>query len=151
MDQNQNPAFHADRKWWILFSCIQVLVIISKTQQQFAVSADSTPLISSDLESSSLVSLSRLSGLVLQSINCAWRKWLAVQSRSCLVTRRCCRVCSAACPKAFCAAAVLLSLPAHSLVPNCHISPSLRRHRTKASSERQLSGITHLITSSRQP
>lgn len=75
-----------------------MLIIIYEIEQQFVISASSTLLIINDLESSSLVSLSRLSGLVLQSINCTRRKRLAVQSRSCSVTPRCCLACSAACP-----------------------------------------------------
>lgn len=95
-----------------------VLIIIYEIEQQFVISASSTLLIINDLESSSLVSLSRLSGLVLQSINCTRRKRLAVQSRSCSVTPRCCLACSAAClARSFpcClllhAAAVLVSSP----------------------------------------
>lgn len=95
-----------------------MLIIIYEIEQQFVISASSTLLIINDLESSSLVSLSRLSGLVLQSINCTRRKRLAVQSRSCSVTPRCCLACSAAClARSFpcClllhAAAVLVSSP----------------------------------------
>lgn len=97
-----------------------MLIIIYEKEQQFVIRANSTLLIISDPESSSLVSLSRLSGLVLQSINCTRGKRLAVQSRSCLVTPRCCLECSAAWPvRSFpCrlllqAAAVLVSSPGH--------------------------------------
>lgn len=96
MGKKKNPVFHTRRKWWVPFSHIRALIIIYEIEQQFVISANSTLLIINDLESSSLVSLSRLSGLVLQSINWARRKRLAVQSPSCLVTPRCCLACSAA-------------------------------------------------------
>ena len=75
-----------------------MLILIYEIEQQFVISASSAPVISSDLESSSPVSLSRLSGLVLQSINCPRRKRLAVRSRSCSVAASCCLACSAAWP-----------------------------------------------------
>lgn len=103
------PAFHARRKRWVPFSHARVPIIIYETEQQFVISANSAPLIINGLESSSLVSLPRLSGLVLQSINCARRKRLAVQSRSGWVTPRCHGVCSAARP--------LRSSPCRSMLP----------------------------------
>lgn len=150
--------FHTQRKWWVPFSHTRVLIIVYEIEQQFVTSANSTLLIINDLESSSLVSLSRLSGLVLQSINCTWRKRLAVQSRSCLVTPRCCLACSAArpvqsfpCCLLLHAAAVLVSSPGHPYGYPAPSSPSRRRHHCRSIFHLTVFGVSHLTAGIRQP